>query len=176
MPNLSTRNQGEASKVNLTDVIASLMNGNSSRRTNRYPTKEEILAEPLPTHKIALLRAIKVWKKQVWAVSRGSMEDKNRALESLVNTMADVYDKPCNFTVNLRLPSPCYRTDSRTIVMNASASVISTMHEFAHHLFGHDETKACRWSVHLFRKTFPKAYAQLVWDRHTLRKPNVLLD
>lgn len=137
----------------------------------KYPTKEEIMAEPWPTHKTGLVRNIITWKREVWKNSKYDSSLKAIALHQLVQIMARAYENPCNFTIQENIPSPCYNPATKTIHMNESMSIISTMHEFAHHQFGPDEKKACRWSVHLFRKTFPKAYGQLVWQGHCLVKP-----
>jgi len=41
------------------------------------------------------------------------------------------------------------------------------MHEWSHSL-GKGEKEACRWSINLFRKIFPKSYAKLVPKGHLL--------
>ncbi len=136
----------------------------------KYPTKEEIMAEPWPMHKKRLVTGVIAWKKNVWKEAKYDSSLKARALELLVTLMGEAYDKPCNFTVQEGIPSPCYNPTTKTIHMNETMSIISTMHEFSHHIFGPDEGKACRWSVHLFRKTFPTAYNKLVWQGHCLVK------
>ena len=50
-------------------------------------------------------------------------------------------------------------------------SIITTLHELYHYLYGGSELEACRFSVWLFREAFPKAYARLVWDGHMLVRP-----
>ena len=134
----------------------------------KYPTKKEIMAKPWPTHKQRLIRNTITWKKEIWKHAKYDSSRKARALGTLVGIMAEVYGKPCNFTVQENIPSACYVPLTKTIHMNETMSIISTMHEFAHHIFGPDEKKACRWSVHLFRKTFPTAYNKLIWQGHCL--------
>lgn len=137
----------------------------------KYPSKEEIMAEPWPTHKRQLVREIIDWKKVIWKEAKYDASLKARALADLVAIMSRNYDTTCLFTIQEGIPSPCYNPATKTIHMNESLSIISTMHEFAHHQFGPDEKKACRWSVHLFRKTFPKAYNKLEWQGHCLVRP-----
>ncbi len=59
---------------------------------------------------------------------------------------------------------PCHR-----IVLVGKLSVVTFLHEFAHAL-GMGEREACRWSINLFRKCFPKQYAKLNHRRHMLIK------
>lgn len=138
-----------------------------------YPTKEAILAEPMPTHKPAVIALTKQWKREVWKISKsGSPEQRFEALKTLLNRIAvEHYQKPVEVVYSPGIPSCAYNQVLNRIMINESLSIISSLHELAHHLFGPDETKACRWSVHLFKKTFPKAYAGLEWRGHTLIKP-----
>lgn len=56
------------------------------------------------------------------------------------------------------------------IVLVGKLSVVTYLHEFAH-ARGMGERDACRWSVNLFRRTFPRQYARLVHVGHTLVSP-----
>jgi hypothetical protein len=49
-------------------------------------------------------------------------------------------------------------------------SVISTLHEFGHHLNGASELDACGFSVWLFKEAFPKSFEQLHFEGHMLKK------
>ena len=53
------------------------------------------------------------------------------------------------------------------IVMSGKLSVVTYLHEFAHSR-GMGERGACRWSINLFRRCFPKEYARLTHVGHTL--------
>ena len=55
------------------------------------------------------------------------------------------------------------------ITMRGRLSVVTFLHEFAHAL-GKDERGACRWSINLFRRVFPRQYARLGADGHVLRR------
>jgi hypothetical protein len=136
-----------------------------------YPTKEEIMDHEVK-HKPEVIIAVKEWKKESWLpVRAGNLRDKAAALEILVNRIAGIYEKPVSFQFNPDTPIGChYKPKEKILVVDKSCSIISTLHELAHHLFGSDEHQACRWSVWLFKKTFPKAYSQLVWQEHMLVK------
>ena len=56
------------------------------------------------------------------------------------------------------------------IVLTGKLSVVTFLHEFAHAL-GMDEQDACRWSINLFRKCFPRQYSNLIHVGHTLVRP-----
>ena len=143
---------------------------------SNYPTKETILEVELK-YKPALLSAIKEWKRTVWKEAKDSTPmNRFDALKALVMIMATHYNKPVDVHYVPDLASCCYVPLTKTICMNRSLSIISTMHEFAHHLYGEDETKACKWSVWLFKKTFPKSYEQLTWEGHMLVRRNPLME
>lgn len=49
-------------------------------------------------------------------------------------------------------------------------SIISSLHELGHHLFGSDELEACRYAIGLFKAGFPKSFDKLQWQGHMLVK------
>jgi len=152
---------------NLQDFIQEIAN---SVRGSAYPDKETILAEE-QKHKPEIIKAVRQWKRETWKeVKRGTDEEKFNALSGLCHKMAEIYRKPLSVIFSPEAPSCSYSPVNHTISINSSLSIISAMHEFAHHIFGADETKACKWSVWLFKKTFPKAYEQLEWQGHLLVK------
>lgn len=139
-----------------------------------YPTKEEIM-DGTPTHKASVIAMVKLWKKEIWFPLRATEptdEQKFRALKTLLERIAtECYQKPVEVDYQPDVPSCMYQPSNNRITINSSLSILSSLHELSHHLFGASEHKACRWSVHLFKKTFPKAYSQLEWKGHTLVKP-----
>lgn len=132
-----------------------------------YPTKEKILRH-LPKIKKEVILTLKNFKKDLWR-KNDSTEEKFRHLSALIYVLDSIYYKP---TTNVSfIPdalSYSYDPFTNTIVINKSSSIISTLHEYGHKLFGPSETKACRWSVSLFKKIYPKAFAKLKWQRHML--------
>ena len=63
-----------------------------------------------------------------------------------------------------------YIPQDHRIVIVGKLSVVTFLHEFAHAL-GMDEQDACRWSINLFRKCFPRQYSRLIHVGHTLVRP-----
>jgi len=129
-----------------------------------YPTKEEIL-EKEQKFKPETIEIIKTWKKIEW-----NAEKSFESLKALAKVLASIYEKPVRVEFVSNYPTCCYQPATQTIIINNSTSIISLLHEFAHHLYGPSELKACRWSVWLFKKTFPKSYAKLKWQGHMLIK------
>ena len=109
---------------------------------------------------------------------RGSIDERKTKFRRLNEALAGAYEIP---TPKLRFEridgsfsgaSSCARRgDGRpaVITMRGRLSVVTFLHEFAHAL-GKDERGACRWSINLFRRVFPRQYARLQADGHVLRR------
>lgn len=118
-----------------------------------------------------LVLALRNWRKTKWLpVKATSTELKFKALSQLVATLATILDKPIKVEFRPNLPTCCFSPATGTIYINSSLSILSTLHEFSHHLHGESELEACKWSVHLFKAAFPKTFEKLKWDGHMLRK------
>jgi hypothetical protein len=61
----------------------------------------------------------------------------------------------------------CYVPARNTIILRGRLSVVTFLHEFAH-ARGADERQACRWSINLFRRCFPRSFARCRAVGHTL--------
>ncbi len=78
-------------------------------------------------------------------------------------------------TCNPGLPD-CYVPAECRINLSPRLSVVTFLHEFAHHL-QHcrrgrtTERFACRWSINLFKRCFPRSFARCVPEGHCLRRP-----
>jgi hypothetical protein len=137
---------------------------------SKYPTQEEIMAEEQKHKKEVLLRVF-YWKKEIWKNAKEeNMLIRFAAIKTLLEILATIYDKPVNVVFIPESQSFSYNLKTATITVNQTLSVISALHEFAHHVFGPSELKACRWSIWLFKKTFPNAFANLEWNGHLLVK------
>jgi len=134
-----------------------------------YPTKVEIL-ETEHKFKPAVLRLVKEWKRDIWKDAKATNDSQCIALRMLVTMLGKVYDKPVNIEFVKGAPTSWYSPKYKTIYLTNPYSIISALHELAHHLFGANELKACHWSVWLFKKTFPQAFHKLKWEGHMLKK------
>jgi len=56
------------------------------------------------------------------------------------------------------------------ITLTGKLSVVTLLHEFAHAM-QMDEQDACKWSINLFRRCFPRQYSRLVHVGHMLVRP-----
>lgn len=140
----------------------------------KYPTKEEILAEK-PLLKTEDIRYIQEWKRTIWRTARSipkSMQQKVKAsaIVELLHGLANLHQQPVNVELVPNLKTPHYEFKSKTIRLPTNPSVITALHEIAHHFFGESELTACRWSIHTFQRCFPKAFKKLEWSGHMLKK------
>ena len=133
-----------------------------------YPTKEEILARE-HLFKRELLANLKQWKREHYNGSWGTktLEQKVASLVEMVDVLDD-RQRTVRVTVGEIFR---YFPGQRTLEIDGrNPSIVSTLHEMGHHVKGHSELAACRWSVWLFKKVFPRAYEQLEWQGHMLRR------
>jgi hypothetical protein len=66
-----------------------------------------------------------------------------------------------------------YSPLSHTIVLRGRLSVVTFLHEFAH-ARGFDERHACRWSLNLFRRCFPRSFGRCRQVGHLLVRASIL--
>lgn len=149
----------------------------------KYPTPEEILNE-----KIILLKEeieyFKKWKNREWKTAKETQIQKEYtkilALRVLVREISFIHnEKPPSIIATLtpatKNKSASYNHITKDIHLY-NTSIITTLHELGHHLYGKSELLACAYSVHLFKLVFPKAFKKLRWEGHLLtnkleRKP-----
>jgi len=133
-----------------------------------YPTKKEILDNLTVPMEMAV-RSLKLWFKHKWVPIKKEKElVKFKALKRLIENMAIIYKKPVRCIYKPEADSCYYNLHLKTIFLNNSLSILSSLHEFGHHLFGSSELSACTWSVSLFKVALPKTYSKLKWKGHLL--------
>jgi hypothetical protein len=137
----------------------------------KYPTQQEIMKTPVK-HKKEVIAVVKKWRKEIWKEKKNdNPREKFNALYELITPITQIYNKPVCITWDPEIETGChYNALTKTIIVDRSLSIISTLHELAHHLFGPNEKTACRWSVWLFKKVWPKAFAKLRWEGHLLKR------
>lgn len=137
-----------------------------------YPTKEEILKEK-PIFEDGTIPITKLWKREVmktWKKDNNSTKISN--LKILITFLSKIHNKNPP-TVLLDANIDYYNVPTKTIFLSyKNPSIISALHETAHHLFGSSEKKACQWSIWLFKECFPDSYKKLNWKGHLLTKGN----
>ncbi len=137
----------------------------------KYPTKKEILDHPVII-KPETIAIIKAWKSEFfhnW--SDWDNQTKLTRLNSLIYCIQVMENTGIPFAKVKEGKEYKYNLKTNTIYHNKNIpSIISSLHELAHHLFGDSEFNACRWSVHAFKQCFPHSFGKLEWQNHKLVK------
>jgi len=139
-----------------------------------YPaTVVEVLDDHIRFRPTAL-RAIRAFaESRPWAGSVDERKEKFRQLNRALSEAYGITEPELTFG---RLDgtgsgSSHYIPHLHRIVLVGKLSVVTYLHEFAHSR-GKGEKGACRWSINLFRRCFPKQFGKLVHIGHTLVRPS----
>jgi len=133
-----------------------------------YPTKKEILNNLIAPDKGAM-ELLQVWFRGSWKLAKTNGDKaKLNSLRTLIKYLAIIYKKPVECVYDPTAGSCYYNLHSKTIFLNNSLSILSSLHEFGHHLYGKSELLACTWSISLFKVALPKTYSKLKWKGHLL--------
>jgi hypothetical protein len=131
-----------------------------------YPTKTQIL-KVKPKFRNGVVMITNLWKTMVmknWKNKTKWIKIEELSLLILALVALHRMESP-----DIELDNHYSYDEQGTIHIDFKhPSIISTLHETAHYLFGSSELKACRWSVHLFKECFPSEYKKLRWENHML--------
>jgi hypothetical protein len=133
-----------------------------------YPAAAEIMAEPIPEFDYDVINVMTLWKKTYFDKQwrKANKNEKIMALTVLLKVLEMAYGYKITISAEGRY---CYYPKLKMVGIDINnPSILSTLHEFGHHLHGESELEACRFSVHLFKQIFPKQYEKLEWREHTL--------
>jgi len=139
---------------------------------NDYPSSVAELLDDRMKFKPAALRAVKALaRSRPW---RSNIEDRKEKFRSLNRALAAAYELPEPQLVFGKLNGgdsgrSCYIPPMNVIIISGTLSVVTFLHEWGH-VRGMNERKACRWSVNLFRRVFPKSWARVTCDGHMVRQ------
>ena len=136
-----------------------------------YPATVAEVLDPAMTFKLAALRAMRAFaRSKPW---QGSIAQRKSKFRRLHRALADAYGiaLPRLVFQNVEADAPSgassYCPATHTITLRGKLSVLTYLHEFAH-ARGADERQACRWSINLFRRCFPRSFARCRAVGHTL--------
>jgi hypothetical protein len=138
---------------------------------NEYPaTVEEVLDRNIKLKPAALLALREFSRSRPW---RGSLVDRWQKFQTLNRELSAAYgiEPP---TLVLRgngkgdSGGSFYSPANHTICISGRLSVVSLLHELAH-ARGMDERGACRWSISVFARIWPKSYSRCRHEGHVLR-------
>lgn len=135
---------------------------------NEYPATVAEVRDPAALFKPAALRALKRYRRaKPWRGDRATRAEK---AQHALDWLATAYGVP---PVLLKVGSrpDCFEPYHRVIWLRESPgkpfSVLSLLHEFGH-ARGMNERRACRWSINIFARVFPRSFANLEPVGHTL--------
>lgn len=133
-----------------------------------YPkTVDECIDDKLK-YKKATLNAIEEFKSmRPWM---GTILERKTKLIYLHRHLCEIYGIDIGITFDLQSYSR-YLPMEKIIVLH-NCSVVTFLHEFAHAM-GKDEKGACRWSLNIFKRFFPKSFEKNHKVGHMLIKKNL---
>lgn len=126
-----------------------------------YPTPEEIMESEVK-FKQSTIDIVNAWKStnfRGW--KQKSSPERMESLSRLATEILQSYEKQIAVIAS-EDHDYSFVPGVNTIYLDAMhPSIISTLHEVCHAIYGPSEKQACRWSVWLFKKTFPKSFDKL---------------
>jgi len=136
---------------------------------NNYPTENQILKKkPYLSKKI--IKAIMIWKKlNFFNWSKKNKKEKIIELQVLILMISIIVKRKMISTEETMF----YAYDPiriRIFLNKNNPSILSTLHELGHYLYGPSELTACRWSVWIFKECFPELFKNLRFEGHLLVK------
>lgn len=138
---------------------------------NLYPSKTEILKKK-PKFRKGVLVITKLWKtlsikQKPWKNTENWI--KIEKIRLLIEALTILHRKKLPRIILNTIYM--YDQKNQTIHLDRdNPSIISALHETAHHIFGQNEQKATKWSIWIFKICFPIEYSKLKWDKHRLIK------
>jgi hypothetical protein len=136
-----------------------------------YPATVAEVLDPAVKFKPATIQAVRAFaRRRPW---RGSIAARKEKFRRLNRDLAAAYGivEPRLVFQNVEAGgssgASSYRPSTHTITLSGKLSVLTYLHEFAH-ARGADERQACRWSLNLFRRCFPRSFARCQAVGHTL--------
>src|SRR4051812_48953836 len=136
-----------------------------------YPATVAEILDPGLTFRPAALRAVRAFARgKPWRGSTARRKEKFRRLNRELAAAYGIAEPRLSFAgveAGAHSGASNYRPACHTITLRGKLSVLTYLHEFAH-ARGADERQACRWSVNLFRRCFPRSFARCRAVGHTL--------
>lgn len=140
---------------------------------SEYPVSaNEVLSPPMRFQRGTLSAMQKFKNSKPWF---GTQNERAQKFQLLINDLSDVYsihapllditavdDQECS-------DGSFFVPMMNVIYLKGRLSVITLLHEFAHGL-GKGEYDACRWSLNLFRRVFPRQWNKLEFEGHLARR------
>jgi len=140
---------------------------------HEYPLSPKEVLSPRTRFKADTLAAMQKFKAaKPW---RGSQVERIEKFRVLIKDLSIVYGIPAPYLDGTGVDADeCsdgsyYMPMTHCIYIHGRLSVVTTLHEYAHAL-GKNEFDACRWSLNLFKRVFPRQWKRLEFDGHMARR------
>src|SRR5687768_12274351 len=139
-------------------------------RANTYPaTVAEVLRPPIQYPRRTVVTVRRLARSRPW---RGTMPERMAKFERLHRDFCQIYGKTTGLVFGA-MDGSCsgrshYIPSRDAIVLIGRLSVVTMLHEWGHVLHGHSERRACRWSIQLFARCFPRSFARCTHEGHVL--------
>jgi len=143
------------------------------RHTRNYPaTVSEIIDDNIRYRRATISAAKWFARRKPW---RGRIGCRKQKFARFHEKLCEAYGKTTRliFEGTHRggpSGSSTYTPAADVITLRGRLSVVTYLHEFAHAL-GRDERGACRWSVNLFKRCFPRSFSRCIPSGHCLMRP-----
>lgn len=139
-----------------------------------YPQTVREVLNPRKKYRPAALAAVRRFaRSKPW---RGTIAERKEKFRRLNRELAEAYAiRRPRLIFRLRRLWPavgngCYCRMTHTIMLEGKLSVVTYLHEFGH-ARGFDERDACRFSINLFARCFPRSFARCQHQGHMLVQP-----
>ena len=138
-------------------------------RRNYPETVLEVIDEDMQFNPAALRAVHSFASTKPW---RGDIDERKEKIVMLNRYLAAAYGIAAPELIfgvidDSSSGSSYYHPTRHEIALSGRLSVVTYLHEFAH-ACGMDEQGACKWSINLFRRCFPKSFGRLVHRGHML--------
>jgi hypothetical protein len=139
--------------------------------SRQYPqTLEEALGKPLK-FPLATLKAVRAFAaSNPW---RGTLGNRWLKFQQLHADLCRIYGVEPALVLDGDgtgdSGNSSFQPHASVITIRGRLSVITFLHEWGHVLKGSSEFEACRWSLRLFQRCFPKSWSRLRFDGHMAR-------
>lgn len=136
---------------------------------NQYPRRVADVIDENATYCADALRAVRELKKsKPW---RGTTRERTAKFDRCLRSLCAAYGldmvRLAVRGIGTARSNGMFCREANTITLVGKLSVVTFLHEFAH-ARGMKERGACRWSVNLFKRVFPKQYEKLRSVGHIL--------
>ena len=137
-----------------------------------YPTSlQQALGDPL-VFRPSTLKAVRAFAAtKPW---RGTLDDRQSKFQKLHADLCAIYSVSPTVAIEGDgtgdSGGSCFQPGANVITLRGRLSVITFLHEWGHVLKGSSEFEACRWSLRLFQRCFPRSFARLRWEGHVGRR------